>query len=185
MLAPWKKSYDQTRQYIKKERHYFADKSPCRQSYDFYSSHIWIWELDNKECWASNNWCFWTVVLEKTFESPLDCKEIQSVNNKGNQSWIFIWRTDVEAKAPILWPPDVKNWHWERSWCWEGLQAGREGVDRGWDSWMASLIQWTWVCASSGIWWWTEKPGVLCHGVAKSWAWLSDWTELNWTRKCL
>ena len=110
MLAPWKKSYDKPRQHIKKQRHYFADKGPSSQSYGFSSSHVWMWELDHNESWASKNWCFWTVVLEKTLESPLDCKEIQLVHPKGDQSWIFIGRTDAEAETPILWPPDVKNW---------------------------------------------------------------------------
>ena len=110
MLAPWKKSYDKPRQHIKKQRHYFADKGPSSQSYDFSSSHVWMWELDYKESWALKNRCFWTVVLEKTLESPLDCKEIQPVHSKGDQSWIFIGRTDAEAETPILWPPDAKSW---------------------------------------------------------------------------
>ena len=110
MPSPWKKSYDKPRQCIKKQRHYFANKGPYSQSYGFFSSHVWMWKLDHKEGWASKNWCFWTVVLEKTLESPLDCKEIKPVNLKGNQSWIFIGRTDAEAEAPTLWPPDVKSW---------------------------------------------------------------------------
>ena len=110
MLAPWKKSYDKSTQHIKKQRHYFANKGPSSQSYVFSSSHVWMWELDHKESWAPKNWCFWTVVLEKTLESPLDCKEIKPVNPKGNQSWIFIGRTNAEVETPILWPPDVKNW---------------------------------------------------------------------------
>ena len=108
-LAPWKKSYDQPRQHIKKQRHYFADKCPSGQSYGFSSSHIWMWKLDHKEGWVPKNWCFWSVVLEKTLESPLDCKEIQPVHPKGNQSWIFIGKTDAEAETAILWPPDAKN----------------------------------------------------------------------------
>ena len=100
----------QPRQHIEKQRYYFADKGPSHQSYGFSSSHVWMWELDCKESWALKNWCFWTVVLEKTLESPLDCKETQPVHPKGNQSWLFIGRTDVEAETPILWPPDVKNW---------------------------------------------------------------------------
>ena len=102
--------YDQPRQHIKKQRHYFANKSPSSQGYRFSSRHIWMWELDYKESWAPKNWCFWTVVLEKTLESPLDWKEIQPVHRKGNQSWIFIGSTDVEAETPVLWPRDVKNW---------------------------------------------------------------------------
>ena len=95
---------------IKKQRHNFADKGPSSQSYGFPSSHVWIWELGYKESWAPKNWCFWTVVLKKTFESPLDSKKIQPVHPKGDQSWVFIGRTDDEAETPILWPPDVKNW---------------------------------------------------------------------------
>ena len=116
MLAPWKKSYDQPRQHIKKLRHYFADKGPSIQSYGFSRSHVWIWELDYKESWVLKNWCFWTVVLEKTLESPLDCKEIQAVHPKGNKSWIFIAKTDAEAETPILWPPDAKNWLIGMNW---------------------------------------------------------------------
>ena len=98
---------------------------------------VWIWELDYKESWAPKNWCFWTMVLEKTLESPLDCKEIKAVHPKGNQFWIFIWRTDVEAETPILWPPDAKSWlNLKRSWYWERLRAGRDRDDRGWDGWM-------------------------------------------------
>ena len=110
MLAPWKKSYDQPRQHTKKQRHYFANKGLSSESYGFSSSHVWMWELDYKESWMLKNWCFWTVVLEKTLESPLDCKEIQPVHPKGNQYWIFIGRTDAEAEPPILWSPDAKSW---------------------------------------------------------------------------
>ena len=115
-------------------------------------------ELDYKESWAPKNWCFWTVVLEKTSENPLDCKEIQPVHPKGNQSWIFTGRTDVEAETPILWPLFI---HLKRCWCWKRLKVGREGDDRGWDGWMASPTHWTWVWVNSGSWWWTRKPGVL------------------------
>ena len=108
MLTPWKKSYDQPSEHIKKQRHYFANKGPSSQSYCFSSSHVWMWELDHKESWAPKNWCFWAVVLEKTLESPMDCKETQPVNPKRNQPWIFTGRT--VAEAPILWPPDAKNW---------------------------------------------------------------------------
>ena len=101
-------SLEEPTQYIKKERHYFADKSTSSQRYGFSSNHVWMWELDHKESWVLKKWCFWTVVLEKTLERPLDSKEIKPVNPKGNQPWIFIGRTDAEA--PILWPPDAKNW---------------------------------------------------------------------------
>ena len=109
MLAPWKEIYEKPRQCIKKQRHHFADKSAYSQTYGFSSSQVWMWEL-NLEGWVPKNWCFWTVVLEKTLESPLDSKEFKPVSPKGNQSWIFIGRTDVEAEGQILWPPDVKSW---------------------------------------------------------------------------
>ena len=119
---------------LKSKRHYFANKCPSSQSYGFSSSHVWMWELDYKESWAPKNWCFWTVVLKKTLESPLDCKEIQPVHPKGNQSWIFIGRTDAEAETLILWPPDLKNWLTgkdpDADWR---LKVGGEGDDRGWD----------------------------------------------------
>ena len=105
-----KRSYDQPRQHIEKQRHYFANKCPSSQSYGFSSSHVWKWELDHKEIWAPKNWNLWTLVLGKTLESPLDCKEIKAVNHKGNKSWIFIGRTEAEAESPILWPPDVRHW---------------------------------------------------------------------------
>ena len=103
------KSYDQPREHIKKQRQYFANKGLSSQSYSFSSGHVWMWELGYKENWVLNNWCFWTVVLDNTLESPVECKEIQPVLPKGNQSWILIGRTDVEAATPILWPPDAKN----------------------------------------------------------------------------
>ena len=110
MFAPWKKSYDQPRQHIKKQRNYFANKGPSSQSYGFSNSHVWMWELDYKESWGPKNWCFWTVLLKKTLENPLDSKEIQPVHPKGDQSWVFIGRIDTEAETPICWPPDAKNW---------------------------------------------------------------------------
>ena len=106
---------------ILKSRHYFANKGVPSQSYGFPSSHVWVWELDYKESWVLKNWCFWSVVLEKTLESPLDCKEIQPVHPKGNQSWIFTGRTDAEAETLILWPPAVKNWL-----IWKDHDAGRD-----------------------------------------------------------
>ena len=176
-LAPWKKSYDQPKQHIKKQRHYFANKGLSSQSYGFSSRHVWMWELDYKENWEPKNWCFWTVILEKTLESPLDCKEVKPVNPKGNQPWIFIGRTDAEAETPILWPPGVKNRLTGRPWCWERLKAGGEGDDRGRDSWMASPTQWTWVWVNSRSWWWTGRPGCNSWGSKES-----DTTEqLNWT----
>ena len=161
-LAPWKKSYDQPRQHIKKHRHYSANKDPSSQSYGFSSSHVWMWQLDHKEGWALKNWCFWTVVLEKTLESPLDCKEIQPVNLKGNkvlnihwENWCWSWDSDTSA----TWCEELT--HWKRPWCWERLKAGGEGDDRGLDGWMASLTQLTWVWVNSRRWWRTGKAGVL------------------------
>jgi len=163
MLAPWKKSYDQPRQHIKKQKYYFASKGLCSQSYGFSSSHIWMWDLDYKESWSLKNWCFWTVVLEKTFESPLYSKEIQPVHPKRNQSWIFIGGTDVEAETPILWPPDVKNWL-----IWKDHEAGKyrrqeekgmtedemmteDGITDSMDMSLSKLRDL----------WWTGRPGVL------------------------
>ena len=114
-------SYDQPRQHIKKQRRYFVNKGPSSQGCGFSSSHVWVWELDYKERWAPKNWCFWTVVLEKTLGSPLDCKEIQPVHPKGDQFCVFIGRTDVEAETPILWPPDAKSWL-----IWEDPHAGKD-----------------------------------------------------------
>ena len=149
-----------------------ANKSPSSQSYGFPSSHVWMWELDYWESWVLKNWCFWAVVLEKTLESPLDCKEIQPVHPKGDQSWIFIGRTVAEAETPIFWPPDAKNWL-----IWERLKAGGEGDDRGWDGWMASPTQWIWVWVDSGSWWWTGRPGCSPWGHKE----LDTTGQLNWT----
>ena len=178
MLAPWKESYDQPRQRIKKQSHHIANKDASSQSYGFSSSHVWMWVLDYKESWMPKNWCFQTVVLEKTLESPLDCEDIQPVHLKGNQSWIFSGRTDAETEAPVLWPHDAESTHLKRPWCWERLKAG-EGKDRVWDGWMALLTQWTWVWVNSGSWCWTGRPGVLwfmgLQRVGHNWA-----TKLNW-----
>ena len=144
-----------------------------------------MWELDYKESWALKNWCFWTAVLEKTLESPLDCKEIWPVHAKENQSWIFIGRTDAEAETPILWPPDAKNWLvGKRPWLWERLKAGGEGDDTGWDGWMASLTQWTWVWVNSGSWWWTGRPGML-QSMGSQRVGHDSATELNFKEICI
>ena len=116
MLTPWKESYDQSRQHIQKQRHYFANKGPSSQGYGFSSGHVWMWELDYKVSWMPKNWCFW--MLKKTLESPLDCKEIQPFHPK-DQSWVFIGRTDVEAETPTLWSPDAKSWL-----IWKDLMLG-------------------------------------------------------------
>ena len=130
MLAPWKKSFDQSRQHIKKQRHYFANKGPSSWSYGFSSSQLWMWESDYKESWVPKNWCFWTVVFEKTLEGPLDSKEIKPVSPKGNQSWIFIEKTywSWSSNALATWCQELT--HWKRPWCWERLKAGRQGDNR-------------------------------------------------------
>ena len=150
MHAAWKKCYDQPRQHIKKQRHYFANKGPSSQSYGFSNSHVWMWELDHKEIWVPKKWCYWTVVLEKTFESPVDCKEIKPVHPKGNQSWIFIGRTDAEVEALIIGHLMQRADSLEKTLSWERLKAGGERDDRDWDGLMASPTRWTWVWASSG-----------------------------------
>ena len=148
-----------------------------------------MWELDCEESWVPKHWCFWTVVLEKTLESPLDCKEIHPVHSKGDQSWMFFGRTDAEAETPVLWTLDAKNWLTRKNWSWERLKVGGEGHDRGWDGWIASLSQWTWVWVNSGSWCWTGKPGVLqsmgSQRVRHDWATELNWTEPNPWRICI
>ena len=131
-LAPWKKGYDQPRQHTKKQRHYLANKVLSSQGYGFSINHLWMWELGHKESWSLKNWCFWTVMLKSTLESPLDCKEIQSVHPNGNQPWLFIGRTDViswNSNILVTWCKELT--HWKRPWCWKRLKAGGEGDNRG------------------------------------------------------
>jgi len=166
---------------ILKSRHYFANKGPSSQGCGFSSGHVWMWELDCEESWALKNWCFWNAVLEKILESPLDCKEIQPVHPRGDQSWVFIGRTDVEAETPILWPPIKELTHLKRPWCWKGLRAGGEGDDRGWDGRMASVTQCTWVWVDSGSG--DGQRDLACcslcgHKKSDMTEWL-NWTELN------
>ena len=172
-------NYDKPRQHIKKQRHYLVNKVSSSQGYGVSSGHVWMWELDCEESWAPKNW-FWTVVLEKTLASPLDCKEIQPVHPKGGQSWVFIGRTDAKAATPVLWPPHAKNWligkdpDAGRDWGQEE-KGTTEDEMAGWHHrW------WTWVWMNSGSWWWTGRPGVLwfmgLQRVRRDWA-----TELNRT----
>ena len=177
MFPPWKESYDQPRQHIKKQRHYFADKGLSSQSYGFSSSQLWVWESDHKESWQLKNWCLWIVVLEKTLESPLDWKDIKSVNPKGNQSWIVI---DAEAETPILWPPDVKNWLIEKD-----PDAGKHWRQEEKGMTEDKMVQWHhWLHGHeveqfSSSWWWTGRPGMLqfmgSQRVRHGWV-----NELNW-----
>ena len=175
MLAPWKKSYNKPRQHVKKQRHYFANKCLSSQSYGISSSHVWMSELDRREGWTPKNWCFWTVVLKNILESPLNCKEIKPVNCKGNQSWIFIERTEAEAEAPKLWPPEGRTDSLEKT-----LMLGKKAREE--DGWMPSPAQWTWVWTSSKWWWRTGKPDVLQSMVPKSQTRLSDWTTTKFRR---
>ena len=176
-LASWKESFDKPRQCLKKQRHHIADKGPYSQSYSFpvvvYRYACWtIKKAEHQRTDAFKVWCRrrllrvpWTArrsyqsILK---ESPLDHKEIKPVNPKGNQSWIFIGRTDAEAETPILWPSDAKKWLiGKKGWCWERLKAGGKRAYKGWDGWMALSTQWRWVWVNSRSWWWTGRPGVL------------------------
>ena len=167
---------------LKKQRHYFANKGPSSQNFGFSSGHVWMWELDYKESWVLKNWCFWTVVLEKTLESPLDCKENKPVHTKGNQSWIFIRRTDAEAETPVLWPPDVKSWL-----IWKDPDAGKDWRQEERGMTEDEMVGWHHQLNGHEF---DQAPGdgegqgslVCCSPwVAKSWTRLSDWTTAKFS----
>ena len=178
-LTPGKESYDQPRQHIKRQRHYFVNKGPCSQGYGFSSGHVWMWELDYKGGRVQKNWCFCTVVLEKTLESPLDRKEIQPGHPKGDQSWVFIGRTDAEAETPILWPPDVKSWL-----IWKDPDAGKDWRQENKGTIEDEMAGWHHQLNGHGFGWilgvGDGQGGLVCCG---SWGCKeSDTTEwLNWT----
>ena len=173
------KSYCKFRQHIKKKRHHFADKGPYIQSYDFSSSHSWMWELDHKEDWGPKDWCFWTVVLEKTLESPLDSKDIKPVSPKGNQTWVFIGRTD--AGVPTLWHLKCRANSWDNTLMLGKTEGKRRGQQRM--RWLDNI--------SNSIELYVRKLreivkdrrawGAAVYEVEKSWTWLSNWTMLFWT----
>ena len=158
MIASWQESYDNPRQCVKKAKTSLCRQNLYSQGYGLSSSLVQMWELDYKEGWVPKKWCFRTAGLEMTLESPLESKEIKPVNTKGNQPWILFGRTDAEAETPVLCKQLT---HWKRPWLWERLKAEGEEGDRGWDGWMASLIQWSWTWANSWRWWRTGKPGEL------------------------
>ena len=179
MLTPWKESYDQPRQHIKKQRHYFVNKGPFKSRLWFSSSHVWMWELDYKENWALKNWCFWTVVMEKTLASPLDCKEIQPVHPKGDESCVFIGRIDVEAETPILWPPDVKSW-----FIWKDPDAVKDWGQEEKGTIEEEMVGWHYRLNGHGFGWTPgvgdRQGGLACCGSRGHKE--SDTTEqLNWT----
>ena len=178
MLTPWRKSYDQPRQHIKEQRHYFANKGPSSQGYGFSSSHVWMWgwTIKKAECWridAFELWC-WRRLLRVPWTARRSNQSI--LKECSLKDWCWSWNSNTLA----TWCKELT--HLKRPWCWERLKAGGDGDNRGWDGWMASPTQWTWVWVNSGSWWWTGRPGMLWSMGSQSQRRLSDWTELNWKK---
>ena len=182
MLTPWKESYDQPRQCIKKQRHYFANKGPSSQGYGYSSGHVWMCELDYKESWAPKNWCFelwcWRRLLRVPWTARGSNQSILKEINPGCSLEGLILKLKLQYFGHLMLRTDSS----EKTRCLERLRAGGEGDNRGWDGWMASPTQWTWVWVDSGSWWWTGRPGVLkfmgSQRVRHNWATEPNWTEL-------
>ena len=180
MLAPWNKSYDQPRQNIQKQRHYFTNKGPSSQGYGFSCSHVWMWELNHKESWvlkiidAFELWC-WRRLLRVPWTARKSKQSILKEISPEHALERLMLKLKLQYFGHLMW----RSNYWKRPWCWERLKAEGEGDDRGWDGWMASPTQWTWVWVNYGSWWWTGKPGML-KSTGSQRVGLSDWNE-NWS----
>ena len=178
MLAPWKKSYDQPRQHIKKQRHYFANKGLSSQSYGFSSSHVWMWEMDYKESWVPKNWCFWTVVWRRLLRVPWTARRSNQPILKEISPEYSLEGLMLKLKLQYFGHLIQRDDSLKMTLMLEKVEG--EGDNRGWDGWMASPTRWTWVWANSRSWWWTGGLAAATPAVTKSQTWLNDWTELNW-----
>ena len=182
MLTSWKESYDQPRQHIKKQRHYFANKGPSSQGYGFSSSHVWMWELEYKESWAPKNWCFWTVCWRRLLRVPWTARRSNQSILKEISPGCSLEGLMLKLKLQYIGHLMRRSDSFEKTLTLGKIEGRRRGDDRGWEGWMASPTQWTWVWVDSGSWWWTGRPGMLwfmgSQRVGHDWA-----TELNWTER--